>query len=900
MSTVKLLSTNTQSMYIFQYDEVDTMKGIYLLSTKETPDVSSVGGKALSLIQMKQEGLPVPQGFVLTVDFFEPWTRVLQAKPVWRLIQSNESHEIKKVASELMGLCSTLEFTNEMKESISTSLQSINSSDEDLFAVRSSSPDEDLESASFAGGYETSLGVPISEIESSVRQSYASIFDERVFTYKLKQGFAIDKPQIAIIVQEQIDADSAGVAFSLNPMNNCYDELVVNANYGLGETVVSGQVTPDTFVVDKVNREIIDTKIGAKEVALHLDSAGGVSESTESDSGKACITSAQIIDLVDYICKIESFYQKPMDIEWAFSGDSLYILQARPITTYVPLTEEMQTIPGEPKRLYSDALLLEQGVQEPLSVLGTNFVDYVLIQMGSILGAGTELGVDGIAFTSGCRYYINLSNALKVLGTNAPVGPGGFKDPNVIAILETIDTKQYEPKRLPKELKSIKRKMVFKMIPMMLPVMKGIRNPKALMQTYLDEEPSHLQLMKDFAEQEISIEDLAAGLTSKLDLFTEYGIPMIMAPQRAVSSIVKMFKDEIDNLHDDILSLGMALPMNKTTQMGEALYNLAAFDDIRNCGSSDEFLAQLEQRTLSTEFLQSWDQFIEEFGFRCIREIDVATPRPSEQPTVLFDQLKNLSLVVEDDKDSKTIFEEARMQRAAAYQKLLKIATQKGRRKAKQFETYYQTIYTLGGYRENPKQYIIWTVSLFRKRVLQIAQAFVEDGRLDKVEQIFDLKMKEIDEALASPSLDLRSIAQNNTAFLRKLRKSGPFPPVIDSRGRAYFPPRKETSEGDLLGESISPGIVRGRVKILHHADEKQILPGEILVTRATDPGWTPLFINAAGIILEIGGPLQHGAIVAREYGLPCVSGIADVTERLKDGQLVEIDGSSGIIRILE
>lgn len=879
------------------------MKYIFPFSTPEIPSLSQVGGKALSLIIMTREGLPVPHGIVLTVEFLMPWAETLRTRQEWKSLLSDDHQEIHNATAKLKAACSDLELSKEQRIHLSKALESIKTSDECLFAVRSSSPEEDLEGASFAGGYQTSLGVPLNEIESAIRHSFASSFDERVIAYKLQQDSPIDKPELAIIVQKQIDADSAGVAFSLNPMNNCFDEAVINANYGLGESVVSGQVTPDVFVVDKVNRVIIDTRIGTKEIFINLGSSGRVYESTSSsDRNQACINPEQVLILTDFINRIESLYQKPMDIEWAFAGNVLHILQARPITSYVPLTKEMQTKPGEPKRLYSDALLLEQGVQEPLSVLGANYVDYVLKQMGSALGdlGDIELGVDGVAFTSGCRYYLNLSNALKVLGTDAPIGPGGFKDPIVTAILESIDTTQYELRSLPKELRSVKRKMVFKMIPLMMSVMKGARNPEALMQKYLEEEPTHLQSIERLMEQELSIEQLAANLTAKLDFFnSKYGIPMVMAPQRAISSIEKMFKDDED-LHDDILSLGMALPMNKTTQMGKAMYNLASFDDVRNCESSEDFLLRLEQGTLSAEFAQAWNQFLGEFGFRCIREIDVAIPRPSEQPTILFDQLKNMSLAIEKETESKTIFEKARLKRETAYQKLLKAATKKGRRKAKQFESYYKTIYTLGGYRENPKQYIIWTVSLFRKRVLEVAQSIVDEKRLDSIDQIFDLKIEEIDKALENPSLDLRSMVRRNTEFLREMKKSGPIPPVIDSRGRTYFPPRKESSEGELVGESISPGIVQGQAKVLHHADEKKILPGEILVTRATDPGWTPLFINAGGVVLEVGGPLQHGAIVAREYGIPCVSGIGGVTERLRDGQLIEVDGSNGIVRIIE
>jgi phosphoenolpyruvate synthase/pyruvate phosphate dikinase len=181
-----------------------------------------------------------------------------------------------------------------------------------------------------------------------------------------------------------------------------------------------------------------------------------------------------------------------------------------------------------------------------------------------------------------------------------------------------------------------------------------------------------------------------------------------------------------------------------------------------------------------------------------------------------------------------------------------------------------------------------------------VAQTFVVEGRLDHPDQIFDLTIEDIDHALIDSSLDLLVLGEERTVLLNKIKQSHRIARVIDSRGKIYSPPRKEAGPGQLIGVPISPGIVQGKVKVFHRIDEKKLLPGEILVTRATDPGWTPLFINAKGIILEIGGALQHGAVVAREYGIPCVSGLDGATDNLKDGQFVELDGSNGVVRILE
>jgi pyruvate,water dikinase len=289
-----------------------------------------------------------------------------------------------------------------------------------------------------------------------------------------------------------------------------------------------------------------------------------------------------------------------------------------------------------------------------------------------------------------------------------------------------------------------------------------------------------------------------------------------------------------------------------------------------------------------------------EFGMRCPGEIDPATPRPSEQPERFFEQLKNMSMAIQSRGTSRTFFEEARLKRESAYRALHEIASRKGKRNARALEKYYKIWVTFGGYRETPKHYVITVIDLFRRSALNIGRNFVQQGRLDAAEQIFDLTIADIDRASHDSTMDLRAQAQERSLLVNKIRKSHLVARIIDSRGKIFYPPRKAAVDGELSGVPISPGIVQGRVKVFQNAHEKKLLPGEILVARATDPGWTPLFINAKGIILEIGGALQHGAVVAREYGIPCVSGVNDATHLLKDGQLVEIDGSNGVVRILE
>jgi pyruvate,water dikinase len=873
---------------------------IFSFSSNEIPDVNQVGGKALALIQMTGAGMLVPPGFVLTVKYFEPWIEFLKASSAWAEMANPDAKPIGETAKALQAICKTLQFTKSQKDELGNTLKVFHERNHGhLYAVRSSSPEEDIEGASFAGGYETTLGVKVEDIEGAIRHSFSSSFDERVFLYKKEHGFSLDQPRIAVVVQQQVDAESAGVAFSLNPMNNCFDEAVINANFGLGESVVSGAADPDVFVVDKLNLEIIETRIGRKQAVVTLKQDGGTTRSIQSPNQDASLSPSQIMELTRLIGEVEAYFQKPVDIEWASADGKFYLLQARPITTYLPLPDEMITAPGEPKRLYANSTLIEQGMQEPLSILGTDFLGYVLKQVAGPVDKAA-IGPGGMTFTAGGGYYMNLSYALKLGMGNAALAPGSFGDPRVMAILDNMDKEQYLSGEFPDTLKSFRRNMLIKMLPMITAVLEAYLRPEHILNRYQAALPEEIRRFEMYSGDGLSLETQAIKLTGLLSFFyDDYGIPMILAAQIAQQRIKNLFKREASQVQDHLSNLGVSLPGNKTTEMGEMMYTLASSDEINRYKSSADFMTDLEGNKLTPDFMQTWQLFMNEFGMRCPGEIDPAIPRPKEHPAQLYELLKNMSLTIRSRNSDLSFFEEARAKRGAAFHALYEIALKKGKNYARMLEKYYKIWVTFGGYRETPKHYVIKTVDLFRRQAIEIGQIFVAAGRLDRPEQIFDLTIADIDQAYNNPALDLRTLVQERTMLINKIRKSHLVARVIDSRGKIYFPPRQTATEGELSGVPISPGVVQGRVKVFKHATDKKLLPGEILVARATDPGWTPLFINAKGIILEIGGVLQHGAVVAREYGIPCVSGLDEITSKLVDGQLVEVDGSNGIVRIL-
>lgn len=326
-------------------------EALYSFTTARTPGLTQVGGKGSSLIEMTRAGLPAPPGFVLATGFFQPWLEEVRAGSGWstfvEALSADEpsDEELQKRTADLEAACEDLSFTEPQERQLSRALEQLrgrgsrsdstsgSSPGSGLFAVRSSAPQEDLAGASFAGIYESFLGVTAGELREAVRKVFVSGLDFKVLSYKRQRGFDPARVEVAVVVQEQVGSESAGVAFSLNPQNNDYDEAVIQANWGLGETVVSGSVSPDRFIVDKVAGRIIEKKPGTKETSLWSRPEGGSVEQQDErgkDGQRFALTDGQAVEISRMLERVETITAAPVDIEWAYgSGRELCLLQAR-------------------------------------------------------------------------------------------------------------------------------------------------------------------------------------------------------------------------------------------------------------------------------------------------------------------------------------------------------------------------------------------------------------------------------------------------------------------------------------------------------------------------------------------------------------------------------------------
>jgi len=857
------------------------------LATNVPANISIVGGKAASLIRLNQAGFKVPAGFVLSVDFFQEWNQALSACDQWQQMKNTSPADLNaftRCCDELKNFALALDFSSDQTDQI---LQAADQ--EKSYAVRSSAPEEDLSDSSFAGLYETLLEVAADDLPDAIRRCYASCLDARVLIYKHKLQMAIEAPCIAVVVQELIQSDVAGVAFSLNPINNDFDEVVINAAFGLGEALVSGEITPDSWTVNKNSHEVISCKLGDK---------GGHQSNTPS------LSDEQVGLLSQTTTEVESHYEVPMDIEWAFYNNELYLLQARPITTYIPLPKSMITEPGERRILYMDESLADGiTISGPVSTITNNYFLYIFNLMFKLLDAKLDLFLppkQTLTSSTDVRIYMNITIMARWRDVARLAKEKRIIDTTYADILETCDLSPYlvAPAGLLEKLKLVPLLIKFAwMLRLTISsVIKGIFRSEKFHQHYEEKLEVFHRFLDEPISKELNIHDFLlhyfkplgevsqATTAPALGLFAYRGTLALNKLIDEKSEQQKQLVEQIKSGSDDIVML-----------MGLKIYELSILLDPSEFDDLEGLAGKIESRTVSEEFLTCWDQFIQKFGCRGPLEMDLSQPKYADDPLVALRQIATL-VKNKHEFDPRENHKKTKEQRHQAYLELKELLPAK---KQKKLAKAYQYLCDFEHSREIPKDHLVTFQKRFREYLLLQAQSWLEQDRLDSKEQIFDFRVDEILSAQQDADVDLRAILANRDPYVEIARRVRHFPHAIDSRGRILRPVTEQVP-GQLTGSPVSSGIVTGPVKVMHDPFEKELKKGEILVAYTTDPGWTPLFINAAAVLLEVGGELQHGALVAREYGKPCVAGIINVTHNLEDGQMVEVNGNNGSVRLLE
>ncbi len=854
------------------------------LDDRAAQDPSVAGGKAAALARLRHAGFHIPAGRVLTRDFFTPWFEALRAHDAWAGLSAPETRP---------AACATLQTAARTLEASPEQLAALPEAD-GLWAVRSSSPEEDLEGASFAGGYTTVLGVPRDGLLDAIRSCFASALDERVLTYKEQHGFDPLTPRIAVLLQHQLDPEAAGVAFSVDPHTNDYDLCAIDAAPGLGESVVAGSVTPDHFVVDTFSGEVVQATPGTAGHALRIGEGGGVQRHGLKETAGPCLTKPQAIRIAELARSVEEALGAPMDIEWAIEDGELFLLQARPITAWVPLPPSMITAPGECRRLYQD-LGLSGGltINAPLSPMGQSWMQRFATHLVStyVGDLPRDMGPeDALWFLDGGRMYQDLSNVLwmstpgmlgrSVRSTDALVGD----------ILAAVDGRRYRARKRPRWLSPwvlvAYPRAVWRIRGLLKRAVRSALRPEQARRE-LDERVAafraEMAALPEAAPEDL-IHDHAQRVIQHVLETTMPGLLLAIMGAGLLERLVPR------RLRDHVAPLTLGFADNEVVRMGLALH---ALGPLMGDVSAEQAGAALQDGTAPAPLQDAWGRFVAAFGWRGPHEMDLASPRYADDPAAALKQVSRDGAF--DPGAVLAHSAEARKQAWAT------VRAQVGWLRRPLLTWAYRLNAAFGGTRDTPKHDYLMFFAALRRSLLQEGRQLVASGRLDAPEDVLQLTLEDLRAAEDDPALDLRALTREHGAFIAQLRQVvRAFPAVIDSRGRILRPAPGPETPGELRGTPVSAGIVRGRVRVLLDPADGPLQPGEILVAHTTDPGWTPLFVHAGAVVLEVGGVLQHGAVVAREYGLPCVSGILDAIDRLQDGELVEVDGDAGVVRRLE
>ncbi|WP_371781661.1 rifamycin-inactivating phosphotransferase [Streptosporangium subroseum] len=860
----------------------------YVLDLQEVDEtrVAVVGGKGAHLGGLSRiEGIRVPAGFCVTTDAFR---RIMAEAPSieGRLdelsrLNPDDRDGIRTLSAEIRRTIEGIAIPGDLAAAITRALARLG--EQAAYAVRSSATAEDLPTASFAGQQDTYLNVVgPAAILRHVGRCWASLFTERAVTYRLRNGFDHRTVHMAVVVQQMVLPHAAGILFTADPVTGNRKVATVDAGFGLGEALVSGLVNPDVFKVR--DGEVVARTIAAKQRAVHALPAGGTQEVAIAPERQEqpALTDAQVVRLVRLGRRIEAHFGRPQDIEWCLVDDDFQIVQSRPITTLFPIPET-----GDQENHVYVSVGHGQMMTDPMKPLG--FSMWQLTAMVPMHEAGGRLFVD---VTPRLASPASRAGLLDVMGRG---------DPLIRDALETVlDRDDFVPS---------------------LPDAGPGGPPTGGAPAPIEADPA---IVTELIERsKVSIAALGRDIRTKtgpelfdflLEAFEEHrrilGDPLnfqaIMAGMDATWWLNDKLREWLGekNAAD---TLTLSAPGNVTSEMGLALLDVA--DVIRPHaevveflrGVEDEgFLDELAKLAGGTEARDAMEAYLDRYGMRCVGEIDITRPRWRERPTTLvpaiLDNVRNF-----EPGAAERRFEQGRRKARRKEQDVLSRlrALPDGDRKADEAKRMIDQVRTFIGYREYPKYGIVSRYFIYKQALLGEAERLVQANVLPEKEDVFYLTFQEFHDVVRSNQVDDRLIRRRKDAF-RSYHALTP-PRVLTSDGEAVTGAyrRDDVPAGALIGLAVSAGTVEGRARVILDMAEADLEAGDILVTTFTDPSWSPLFVGIAGLVTEVGGLMTHGAVIAREYGLPAVVGVEQATRLIRDGQRIRVHGTDGYVEIL-
>jgi pyruvate,water dikinase len=878
--------------YVRDLDEVDETQ------------VAVVGGKGAQLGGLSRiEGIRVPAGFCVTTDAFR---RIMAEAPSLdglldelSRVDAEEREAVRTLSAAVRRTIEEISVPDDLAAAVTRGLARLG--EPTACAVRSSATAEDLPTASFAGQQDTYLNVigPAAVLRH-VRRCWASLFTERAVVYRRGNGLDDRTVLMAVVVQRMVVPQSSGILFTADPVTGNRRVATVDAGFGLGEALVSGLVNPDVFTVR--DGQVVGKAIAAKQRAVHALPDGGTRDvPVEAQRQRQpALTDAQVVRLVQLGRRIEAHFGRPQDIEWCLADDGFQIVQSRPITTLFPVPESAGAggAAGQDSRVYL-SVGHQQMMTDAMKPLGLSM--WQLTAMAPMHAAGGRLFVDATARLASPASRTGL---LDLIGRSDPLTRDALesllgRDDFVLALPDAgpgapaAGAPPADRRRAPATEPiatdpAVVTGLIERSQASVAALRRGIREKSgpALFDFLLEAFEEHKRVLAD----PLNIQAIMAGMEATWWLN---------------DNLLEWLGEK--NAAD---TLTLSAPDNITSEMGLDLLDVAdvirprpevvAFLQGRLGHEDGDFLDELAKLPGGAEARDAIESYLDRYGMRCVGEIDITRPRWRERPAtlvpVILDNVRNFGPGAAERR-----FEQGR-QRAAekARDVLARLrALPDGDRKADETRRMIDRVRTFVGYREYPKYAIVTRSFVYKQALMEEAERLVRAGVLAEREDVFHLTFQEFHDAVRAQRVDGRLVLRRKEAF-RSYQALTP-PRVLTSDGEAVNGSyrRNDAPAGALVGLPVSNGTVEGRARVVLDMAEADLEAGDILVTTFTDPSWSPLFVAVAGLVTEVGGLMTHGAVIAREYGLPAVVGVEGATRLIRDGTRIRVHGTDGYVEIL-
>lgn len=842
-------------------------------------DFELVGGKGHNLSKMYNYGLNVPNGFVITSKAYDDYVdgNNLRSEITTILTQSITTN---KKSETIKALFTRDKVSEDLIKQLQEAFKKLGSH---RVAVRSSSTVEDLPGMSFAGQYSSYLNVTIEDLIEKVIKCWQSLWNERAIDYRNKYDVKTDFSH-GVVVQEMIDSKVSGVIFTANPVSGIRSEILVNAAYGLGEAIVSGAVNPDQYSIDQKSGSVLKKEISKKEILCKYSREGieyvAVDPALQE---KSALKTNHIKDIVQEAGKVQSYFGVPQDIEFAIDKeDELYIVQSRDITTLFPIDAFDQ---DEKLRAYLAASSVLLGMKEAFTPLGAELYGGMFPSVLNVmLQRKKPISGDFVKYAGG-RIYIDITYLL-----SSKLFAKQFGKAFAGSDLPLKDTMDYVIERHGSTFRNqgIKFKIPWGAFKYGFSAMGDMKIARKLKS---NEKYDAIRALGEEFYQDILEESKHLNtVEEKLKFCSDSMLKVFKLTQKQAwycvevnnyskieKTIKKMFGDRF-NL--DVLSY--SLPECVTVEMSLELNRLAKYFD--------------ENKLEPTADDPKMQAFLARFGHRSTVELDFGYKRWREDPEYPLNQIRSYIADKMYERNIAQVYEKAKTADDLTLEIYQAVKIKRGKRKAEKIRKMIKDYRRAAGMREYPKFNIVQNLDVSRRVMLEEGKAYQQKGILDRAEDIFFLRKADI-----LKGQNLKETVRRNKEIYQKEMSRNSIPRIVLNTGETFYSAQKLDPKSKILqGIALSGGIYEGRVRVVFDPKVSELKEGEILVTESTNPAWTPLFMTAKGLIMEYGGPLSHGGIVAREYGIPAVVGIPSVTDRLIDGQLVRVNGETGTVEILE